>query len=164
MTDAEERPTTNTPRRFAEAALRAAASPTASWLVVVLYAALIFHVSSLPLRRAPSAMRLFPHADKVIHAIEFALLCFLVCRALTLRRDGPEARERPAMRWIPWLALSLTAWYAATDEFHQAFVPLRKPDAADFAADVTAAALVAALWPWLVGKWPWTAWRPPAHE
>ena len=50
-----------------------------------------------------------------------------------------------ALRRDDWgtvlLVLGLCAFYGATDEFHQAFVPFRTPDVVDWATDVAGAAI-----------------------
>jgi VanZ family protein len=65
--------------------------------------------------------------------IEYAILCALFWQALGFRRPG-------------W-AWSLTVLYAASDEFHQTFVPGRHGWYGDLVVDATGALLAAlALW------------------
>jgi len=66
--------------------------------------------------------------DKVYHALNFGVL------ALFLRLASGRA----------WLAVLLASLYGATDELHQAFVPGRSADPADWLAD-TLGALAAVL-------------------
>ena len=78
------------------------------WLPVVLWAGLIFTLSSIPdLGTGLGTWDLV--LRKTAHAAEFAVLGLLLARAI--------GRELPA--------LVLGIGYAATDELHQAFVPGR---------------------------------------
>ena len=105
------------------------------WGPAVAYLALIFVLSSLPLRGlGPSP---FTAADKLIHAVEFGLLCGLLFRGLRL------SRIRWLFRWAPLVALVLASLYGALDEWHQGFSG-RDPDFGDWLADTVGAALVAA--------------------
>jgi VanZ family protein len=105
------------------------------WVPVVLYALLIFHFSSEsnPLPGLTSLVW-----DKALHTTEYAGFALLLCRAL--RGEG--------LRW--WtsvvLAVILASVYAATDEWHQLFVPQRSADVADWAADVVGAAAGSSLY------------------
>ena len=94
------------------------------WLPVVLWAGLIFALSSIPdlgtgLGGWDLALR------KTAHAAEFAVLGFLLLRAI--------GRELPA------LALGIA--YAASDELHQAYVPGRLGSVWDFLLDSVGVAL-----------------------
>ncbi len=107
----------------------------AAWAPAILYAALIFALSSLsqpPPFVPPELLAL----DKLVHLAEYAVLGALVARAL-------RAGGRPAVRVFAG-ALLLGSLYGAGDELHQAFVPKRDADARDWAADTAGAALGAA--------------------
>jgi VanZ family protein len=105
------------------------------WVPVVLYALLIFHFSSEsnPLPGLTSLVW-----DKALHTTEYAGFALLLCRAL--RGEG--------LRWWTSVALAaiLASVYAATDEWHQLFVPQRSADVADWAADVVGAAAGSSLY------------------
>jgi len=104
----------------------------ASWRVlVILYAILIFAVSSCPLRPDRPILPI-AHGDKVLHAVEFSLFFVLSWKALSGRR-------RIAF------ALVLTALYAATDEVHQLFVATRTASLTDWLADLGGAGAAALL-------------------
>jgi VanZ family protein len=103
------------------------------WGPLALYAAAIFLLSSMSNPSVP-ALR-FAHADKVLHAIEYAGLGGLLCRALALGGRGFSGRAAVAA------AVGLGALYGASDELHQLFVPPRSADPVDWLADVTGAAL-----------------------
>ena len=100
------------------------------WIVLlVLYAGGIFALSSISQPTGGRSLPV-PHADKFIHATEFAIFFFLAWKA-TARRGA--------------LALSLSFAYAVSDEIHQLFVPLRHASIADFAADAAGILLMFGL-------------------
>jgi len=83
---------------------------------------------------------------KCAHLTEYAVLALLIRRAVS----------QPAPRPWNWsqarLALLLVMLYAATDEFHQQFVPTRTSLVSDVFIDTTGGALgLFALW--LFGRW-----------
>lgn len=73
---------------------------------------------------------------KVVHALEYALLCFLWWRALSTRLSRGGAVG---------VALALALAYAALDEYHQTGVPGRSGSAVDVAIDAAGAAAAAAV-------------------
>jgi VanZ family protein len=89
-----------------------------TWLPVVLWAALIFGLSSIPslssgLGTWDTVLR------KLAHTLEYAILGFLLLRAL--------GRELPAFL--------VAVGYAVTDEVHQHFVPGRHASPYDVLID-----------------------------
>ena len=97
------------------------------WLPVVLWAGVIFALSSIPgLSTGLGTWDLV--LRKLAHVTEYAILGFLLARAV--RRPG--------------LAVVLAAGYAATDEVHQTFVRGRHGAPLDVAID-TAGALAGVL-------------------
>lgn len=110
------------------------------WLPVLVYCLFIFAQSG---GASPIRMNLFPHQDKVAHALGYALLGALLVRAF--RGTRPETGWRTL-----WLLGALAAGlYGLTDEFHQSFVSVRSADPADFVADLAGGA---------IGSW-FVAWR-----
>jgi VanZ family protein len=94
------------------------------WALVVAWAALIFTLSSIAdLGTGLGGWDLV--LRKLAHAAEFAVLGFLLYRAL--RRDG-------------W-ALALGIAYAASDELHQHFVPGRQGSPLDVLIDAVGVAV-----------------------
>lgn len=138
------------------------------WLPVIVWMGLIFSASG-DKRSAQHSSRiigpivrwLFPQLAeesvelivflirKCAHLTEYALLALLVWRALRkpVRRD-----PRPWLwREAGWTLL-FCALYAASDEFHQSFIPQRQGRFHDVVIDsVGAGAGLLALW--LLGKW-----------
>lgn len=107
------------------------------WGPVCAYAALIFYMSSQshPEEQVPFVMFF---SDKVVHAVEYAVLGALCYRAL--QRSPREVWRRQAML----LAIVLTSLYGISDEIHQAFVPFRESSVFDWIADTIGAAVGAA--------------------
>jgi VanZ family protein len=103
---------------------------TLLWLPPILYAVLIFHLSadSNPLPALTSLVW-----DKALHAIEYAGLGLLLCRAFRGERVG---------WWLSVaLALVVASAYAGSDEWHQSFVAGRDSDIVDWVADTIGAVL-----------------------
>ena len=99
------------------------------WLPVVLWAALIFTLSSIPsLSTGLGIWDLI--LRKCAHATEYAILAVLLVRAL--EREGP--------------ALALGVLYAASDEVHQAFVRGRHASPIDVAIDTIGLLVGLAAW------------------
>ena len=148
------------------------------WLPVLVWMAVIFSASGDQLSFqhssriiGPFVRWLLPHlSDEVIHAIvvivrkcahltEYAVLALLLWRALR-KPPGPDA---PHWRWSEaGLALTLVALYAASDEYHQTFVPSRQGCVSDVLLD-TAGGALALLCLWAAGRWRKRRW-PPAGQ
>lgn len=101
-----------------------ATSRLSLWIPVVLWAGVIFALSSIPsLGTGLGTWDLV--LRKLGHAAEYAILAALLWRAL----------QRP------WVALAIASLYAVTDEVHQAFVRGRQASPADWAIDTAGAAI-----------------------
>jgi VanZ family protein len=86
---------------------------------------------------------------KCAHVSEYALLAALCWRSLR----GLRGPENTGWSWKhAGLALSLAAAYAATDEFHQTFVPSRQGSVWDVLLDTGGGAL-GLLVLWAIGRW-----------
>ncbi len=127
------------------------------WLPVIIWMMVIFsasgdHESFQHSSRiiAPLMRWLFPsitetNLDHVVlavrkcaHLAEYMVLAFLFWRAVC---QPVQADPRP---WNPKLAMAavvFVAIYAATDEYHQRFVPSRGPSVHDVLIDTTGAAI-----------------------
>jgi VanZ family protein len=107
------------------------------WAPVILQMAVIFGASSLsdPGPLLPPAV-----SDKAAHALGYALLTFLMIRAIAGGRiEG--------VTWLrALLAVVLTVLYGASDEFHQRFVPGRTSDLLDLRADAIGACAGVLAW------------------
>ena len=94
-----------------------------SWAPAGIWSGVLFLLSAQS--HVPGA-RLFPFSDKVAHFGFFAIL------GATLAWAGKDWRRL----WAALILVLLGVVFAATDEWHQAFVPARDPSYGDFVADV----------------------------
>ncbi|MBI3329535.1 MAG: VanZ family protein [Nitrospinae bacterium] len=117
-----------------------------AWVVVALYASLIFALSALSHPPVPGWD--LPHLDKVYHSIAYALLAFLLIRAL--RKTW---LTHPGAQLIYW-GVALSVVYGLTDELHQAFTPGRVMSVYDLMADAVGASVVGLIWPSMQRRWP----------
>ena len=101
------------------------------WVPVILYAGLIFTISSFPL---PPPKVEIPFIDKLIHLIEYGILGFFFYRALRVSKLAKQ---------VFILAIIFSILYALSDEIHQFFIPGRKFDLWDLVADSLGVVFVA---------------------
>lgn len=101
------------------------------WLPVIIYAALIYYISSKP--DLPKSVSI-PHIDKAVHFIEYAILSFLLARALK-----QTAKLNINFRLI---AVIVAILYGFSDEWHQLYVPGRSMDGIDLIFDGMGATIV----------------------
>ena len=96
------------------------------WGPVILFAGLVFAVSSMssPIEEDP-----FPLFDKIAHITEYTLFAMLLFRALQGTWMGMS------FFWLAFITVMITLTYGASDEFHQSFVEARTADMRDLAAD-----------------------------
>lgn len=105
------------------------------WLPPLVLMAVIFFFSAQP--NLSSGLGWIDHVGrKIVHASEYALLCFLWWRALRTRLDRVAALA-------PAWAIALL--YAISDEYHQRFVTGRHSSWVDVAIDSMGAGLFAVL-------------------
>lgn len=100
------------------------------WLPPVVYMAYIFYSSSQSNPLPDVTTRV---SDKLLHALAYAGLAGLLCRALL----GEGLRSFPAAV----VAALFASAYGATDEYHQLFVPLREADVWDWIVDAIGASV-----------------------
>lgn len=103
------------------------------WGPVCGYAGLIFYLSAQPHpeEHLPFVMHF---SDKVLHAVEYAVLGALCYRAVYGGHDAWRQQAIPA-------AILLASLYGVSDEVHQAFVPFRDSNWLDWMADTIGAAV-----------------------
>ena len=111
------------------------------WLPAVLYAGMIFYMSSQshPEEQLPSFV-LKDVSDKVLHAVEYAVLGGLCYRAFRWGVNGPVAS------YALLVAIVTASLYGVTDEVHQFFVPFRESSWLDWLADTAGATVGAMSW------------------
>jgi VanZ family protein len=102
-------------------------------VVALAYVALIFFLSSRPYLHAPGPD--FDMKDKIVHALEYAVLGTLLGRAFR----GAAGPRSPAVAFL--LVLAIGASIAAADEVFQGTVPGRMRDVTDWLADVAGLAM-----------------------
>lgn len=110
------------------------------WGPAVAYMAVIFFLSA----QSNPLPELTEHVwDKLLHTTEYAGLAFLFVRAF--RGEGTG--------WLmaALLAVVATSLYGASDEWHQAFVPLRSSDMHDWIGDTIGGALGAVAYTVMAG-------------
>jgi VanZ family protein len=105
-----------------------------AWLLVVVWAALIFALSATPNLRFVQSDVIDFVVRKAGHMAAFGMLAVLLWRAISF------SRQRGAIA----VSLALTILYAASDEFHQSFTAGRHPSPVDVAID-SAGAVIALL-------------------
>jgi VanZ family protein len=112
-----------------------AARSIGQWALVVAWMGVIFYFSSRPGYSLPDYGAWDWIAKKGAHIAEYAILGWLM----------QWARGHKRAWWQSWL---MAVAYAATDEFHQSFVPGRKPAVADVTIDAVGAAIGMAVAAW----------------
>ena len=96
------------------------------WLPVLACMGLIFYASSLSGSDIPSV---FPFQDIMFHFLVYLTLGFLFSRALS------KTHTNLTLIKVFLFTVIFGTFYAITDEFHQAFVPLRDASAFDVFID-----------------------------
>ena len=108
------------------------------WAPVVAYMALIFFLSAQPKPPLPSEI-----TDKQGHSLGYMGLAVTTARALAGGLASGASLGAAASAW------TIASAYAATDEWHQSFVPGRSADLHDWYADAIGALIGAgACWAW----------------
>ena len=99
------------------------------WLPVIIWAGLIFYLSSVPDLKSGLETFWDTILRKIAHIIEYGIFFLLLARAM-----------KQPLKW----AIILSILYAISDEFHQSFVPGRNMALADICFD-SAGVLIAYL-------------------
>lgn len=121
-------------------------SRIAKWVAVFFWMVVIFMASTDSLSAShtngfiiPFVLWLFPHMPivlvggihlavrKLAHLAEYGILGMLLWRAIPEHKTDPEVADW----WRAGTALLVATFYAATDEYHQSFVPSRGPSVHD---------------------------------
>jgi VanZ family protein len=104
-----------------------------SLITVIGFAFFIFFLSTVPDLKSGLDSTLDIILRKIAHATEFGILNYLIFLAL--------ANFKLSAKKSLLFALILAFLYAASDEFHQSFVPGREMAGIDFLVDATGATL-----------------------
>jgi len=105
------------------------------WLPVFLWMALIFFMSSQPkanMPHHPNNLLDWP-LKKSAHILEYGILAILVWRATSSSTGTTAKRSQAKLQF--WLIPLICVLYAATDEYHQAFVNGRSSSVLDVFID-----------------------------
>lgn len=113
-----------------------------AFLPALLWAGLIFILSSQPVLPGPGAPAFDYSLKKIAHIVVYGVLWWLVRRGISITH--PKHPQNPKITFITYLVVFL---YAASDEFHQSFVPGRHPNPTDLIYDLFGATLA------------WFGWR-----
>ena len=117
------------------------------WWPAVAWAGVIFAASSAPGAAVPGQ-----GWDKAGHLTAYAVLGILVARGVA---GGHVGGLTPSKVLVAALLATL---YGVSDEWHQAFVPTRTPEALDIVADAAGALLGSG------GAWAWSIYFHPRGE
>ena len=111
------------------------------WAPVILYAVLIYLLSSHSFHFPWFQNAQKNHADKLAHVVEYSVFGALLCRAL-----GAQDRWRRSALRLFLAVVAAGVLYGISDEFHQSFVPERDSSPYDVAADGVGVSLGACVW------------------
>lgn len=100
------------------------------WLPLILFMCLIFYLSSIP-NLQPITTKV-PFIDKWEHLVEYFILSFLIFRT------GKQYKVKN----VYLIAISFSALYGLTDEFHQLFVVNRCCSGLDMLANYLGSSLI----------------------
>jgi VanZ family protein len=103
---------------------------------VLAYLGLIFFLSAQPHLQPPVQ---FSNSDKTYHLGEYLVLGALMARALR------ASRAQWSSLMVAAVSVTLCSLWAASDEYHQSFVPGRDSSAFDWCADTMGALLAQCL-------------------
>lgn len=96
------------------------------WLPVVLYAGIIFYISSIPGSGLPKNLLL---PGYFLHILEYLPFGFLICRAIK------NTKSSISLRKVLISSALLAVLYGVSDEFHQSFIPGRCVSLLDLLCD-----------------------------
>ena len=118
------------------------------WFPPLAWVLLIFYVSAQPTLPSMPSGFLDTLAKKSAHVLEYAVLMVFLWRAFFWQMSLSlklEARQRLIKALV--FAFVLCVLYAASDEFHQTFVPGRQGRLLDVGVD-SIGAMLATAWVW----------------
>jgi hypothetical protein len=124
------------------------------WLMVSLYAGLIFLGSSMSMGTGgasdtPGSFYII-YKDPInacAHFIEYGLLCILLCWAISAHLKAHRTRK------LIFIAIILASLYGIAMEVHQLFVPARTGAVFDWLTDAAGAAIAGLCWLILFPAW-----------
>ncbi len=117
-----------------------------AWIPALAWMGIIFYLSSLPQVLPLPSPLLDLVVKKSSHMVGYGVLAWFYYLGLTI------AGRVPPEEAMPW-AWGMALFYAATDEFHQGFVPGRHSSPLDVMIDGTGAILGLLLVRWIDSKY-----------
>ncbi|MBA7689010.1 hypothetical protein ES703_97502 [subsurface metagenome] len=106
------------------------------WLPVLVWAGFIFWLSSIPDLKTDLEQDFL--LRKIAHILEYAILCFLLIRALV--------KEKLSNKKIAIYSIIFAIFYALSDEYHQTFIQGRQGSFKDIGINSVGILLMAWLW------------------
>lgn len=94
-----------------------------NFVLLLMYSALVFYVSAQSHIKEPIQFR---NSDKLYHLLEYGVYGMLMLNFL---------KDMSIKKLVLWTII-ISAVFAASDEFHQSFVPNRDPSVFDWIFDV----------------------------
>ena len=113
--------------KSADTAFNMSLKNTKNWLLVFIWAGLIFFLSHQPALKSGLPQTSDFLFGKLAHFLEYAILTFLLIRALS--------NYQISKRKIIYLAIVLSVLYAFSDEYHQSFIIGRDSSFNDIVVD-----------------------------
>jgi VanZ family protein len=112
----------------------------ASWILVFMWAGLIFWSSSVDFTGGNSGQGGSDTLPITAHLVEYLVLTTLL--TVALRSSGVSKKRAIVMAFL------LSIIYGITDEWHQYFTPNREPHFSDWLLDVAASFIVFSVFSW----------------
>lgn len=132
--------------------IRNALTALPMWTFTVIVFVAILYLTLMPDPLPDNDIELFPHADKVVHAIMFGGMYFVVYfdrYRQVLRRGGEGSVSR---RFTMTVALSVVAFGGIIELIQSAMGAGRSADWLDFAADTAGVILSMSVSPWVTQR------------
>ena len=114
------------------------------WVPVLIWVGFIFWLSSIP--DLKSGMEEDFILRKIAHILEYAILTFLLFRALSAQGRPASGGEKISFVKTLILAVIIAFLYSISDEYHQTFVQGRQGSFKDIGIDSVGILLSAGLW------------------
>jgi VanZ family protein len=115
------------------------------WLPFIVYATLIFYISSQPYIGIPEGILLLDPERLILHILEYLPLGILAARAVSKTQKLSKYNQFNS-------PLLIGAVYGLSDEAHQYFIPGRTPSVFDFMADALGVFLGVIIWIVFLGE------------
>ena len=105
------------------------------WFPILIWAGFIFYLSSIPDLKSELEQDFI--LRKIAHILEYAILSFLLLRAIGIQSD---------IKKTALLSIIISILYAVSDEYHQSFVLGRKGSLKDIGIDSIGILITTGIW------------------